>query len=161
MDDLERQIRALWDAGDAWRDVMPLAEARGVVREVIGQLDHGEVRVAEVRECFEQAGIHAGRVVRFLQKRVKQIRAFQICQITDRLFLAAGVEVLNDAIQSFGSTHAIQGPIEREPHFFVLLLQLIAFDKLPLVGRGEARTQDDVGDDEGADYEQHGGAHGH
>ena len=48
MADVEKQITQLWEAGDAWRDVMPVAQAHDLVRSVIGMLDRGEVRVAEV-----------------------------------------------------------------------------------------------------------------
>ena len=36
------------EAGDDWRDVMPLHQAHDAVRSVIAMLDRGEVRVAEV-----------------------------------------------------------------------------------------------------------------
>ncbi|HUI49740.1 MAG TPA: 2,3,4,5-tetrahydropyridine-2,6-dicarboxylate N-succinyltransferase, partial [Acidimicrobiia bacterium] len=43
-----KQVTQLFEAGDEWRDVMPVAEARDLVASVIGQLDRGEVRVAEL-----------------------------------------------------------------------------------------------------------------
>jgi 2,3,4,5-tetrahydropyridine-2-carboxylate N-succinyltransferase len=46
--DLEKQIAALWEAGDDWRDVLPVWEAQDVVRQAILMLDRGEIRVAEV-----------------------------------------------------------------------------------------------------------------
>jgi 2,3,4,5-tetrahydropyridine-2-carboxylate N-succinyltransferase len=48
VDDIAKPMTQLWEAGDAWRDVMPEADAREAVRNVIGMLDRGEVRVAEV-----------------------------------------------------------------------------------------------------------------
>src|SRR5204863_230914 len=48
--DVEKQITQLWEAGDAWRDVMPVAQAHDLVRSVIAMLDRGEVRVAEIGE---------------------------------------------------------------------------------------------------------------
>ena len=47
MDDA-KQMTQLFEAGDDWRDVMPLAEAHELVGSVIGMLDRGEIRVAEV-----------------------------------------------------------------------------------------------------------------
>jgi 2,3,4,5-tetrahydropyridine-2-carboxylate N-succinyltransferase len=46
--DYAKQVTQLFEAGDEWRDVMPLAEARELVGSVIGMLDRGEIRVAEV-----------------------------------------------------------------------------------------------------------------
>ena len=46
--DNAKQVTQLFEAGDDWRDVMPLAEARELVGSVIGQLDRGEIRVAQV-----------------------------------------------------------------------------------------------------------------
>src|SRR4051812_41160741 len=48
--DLEKTITRLWEAGDEWRDVMPVSQAFTTVRSVIDKLDRGEVRVAEVGE---------------------------------------------------------------------------------------------------------------
>ena len=49
-DDLEKTITGLWEAGDEWRDVMPVPQAFTTVRSVIDQLDRGELRVAEIGE---------------------------------------------------------------------------------------------------------------
>ncbi len=38
----------LYEAGDAWRDVLPVADAHEAVRTAIGILDRGEARVAEI-----------------------------------------------------------------------------------------------------------------
>ncbi len=46
--DHAKQVTQLFEAGDEWRDVMALAEARELVGSVIGMLDRGEIRVAEV-----------------------------------------------------------------------------------------------------------------
>ena len=45
--DVAKQVTQLFEAGDHWRDVMPLAEARELVGSVIGRLDRGEIRVAQ------------------------------------------------------------------------------------------------------------------
>ena len=49
MHDLEKHIGALWEAGDAWRDVGPEHEASEAVHEAVRLLDRGELRVAEPR----------------------------------------------------------------------------------------------------------------
>jgi len=49
-DELEKTMTRLWEAGDAWRDVMPVSQAHTAVRSVIEMLDKGEVRVAEIGE---------------------------------------------------------------------------------------------------------------
>ena len=43
-----KQVTQLFEAGDAWRDVMKRKKAFELVDSVIGQLDRGEIRVAEV-----------------------------------------------------------------------------------------------------------------
>src|SRR4029079_15938593 len=43
-----KQVTPLFEAGDDWRDVMPLADARELVGSVVGMLDRGEIRVAQV-----------------------------------------------------------------------------------------------------------------
>ena len=48
MDDVAKQVTQLWEAGDTWRDVMPASDAHELVRAMIGMLDRGEVRVAEI-----------------------------------------------------------------------------------------------------------------
>jgi 2,3,4,5-tetrahydropyridine-2-carboxylate N-succinyltransferase len=48
VDDIAKQMTQLWEAGDEWRDVLAPAAAHDVVRDVIGMLDRGDVRVAEV-----------------------------------------------------------------------------------------------------------------
>ncbi|MGH8977966.1 MAG: 2,3,4,5-tetrahydropyridine-2,6-dicarboxylate N-succinyltransferase [Acidimicrobiia bacterium] len=57
-----KQVTQLWEAGDAWRDVLPAAEAHDLVRSVIAALDAGEIRVAEVidgRVVVNEAAKHA------------------------------------------------------------------------------------------------------
>ena len=48
MTDVEKQITQLYEAGNDWRDVLPEAEAHELVQSVIGRLDRGEIRVAEI-----------------------------------------------------------------------------------------------------------------
>jgi 2,3,4,5-tetrahydropyridine-2-carboxylate N-succinyltransferase len=43
-----KQVTQLFEAGDGWRDVMKRKKAFELVDSVIGQLDRGEIRVAEV-----------------------------------------------------------------------------------------------------------------
>jgi 2,3,4,5-tetrahydropyridine-2-carboxylate N-succinyltransferase len=43
-----KQVTALWEAGDGWRDVLAPNDAFDVVRSVIAELDQGQIRVAEV-----------------------------------------------------------------------------------------------------------------
>jgi 2,3,4,5-tetrahydropyridine-2-carboxylate N-succinyltransferase len=48
VDDIAKQMTQLYEAGDAWRDVMPAADAHAAVRAAIEILDRGEGRVAEI-----------------------------------------------------------------------------------------------------------------
>jgi 2,3,4,5-tetrahydropyridine-2-carboxylate N-succinyltransferase len=48
VDDLAKQMTRLYEAGDAWRDVLDESAAHDAVRSAITMLDSGEVRVAEV-----------------------------------------------------------------------------------------------------------------
>jgi 2,3,4,5-tetrahydropyridine-2-carboxylate N-succinyltransferase len=57
-----KQVTQLWEAGDAWRDVMPAGEAHDIVQSVVAALDAGEIRVAEVidgRVVVNEAAKHA------------------------------------------------------------------------------------------------------
>src|SRR6185369_4405350 len=78
------------------------------------------LRVADTCERFQQAGTDSRRVVRSFEKGIKHIGAFQLREITNRLVLASGIELIDNAIQRFRSTHSIQGPIERKSNFPVL-----------------------------------------
>jgi 2,3,4,5-tetrahydropyridine-2-carboxylate N-succinyltransferase len=109
VDDLERQIRALWDAGDAWRDVMPIEDARATVREAIGLLDRGEVRVAEVRDGNVVVHEWAKEAI-LLWFRVQEMAPIEAgpFEYVDKLPLkrgyeAAGVRVVPGASARFGA----------------------------------------------------------
>jgi 2,3,4,5-tetrahydropyridine-2-carboxylate N-succinyltransferase len=57
-----KNVTQLFEAGDEWRDVMPDEEARELVASVVGQLDRGEIRVAEVvddRVTVNESAKHA------------------------------------------------------------------------------------------------------
>jgi 2,3,4,5-tetrahydropyridine-2-carboxylate N-succinyltransferase len=49
-DSTPKQITQLYEAGDAWRDVMAATDAHDLVHSVITELDLGHIRVAEIGE---------------------------------------------------------------------------------------------------------------
>jgi 2,3,4,5-tetrahydropyridine-2,6-dicarboxylate N-succinyltransferase len=57
-----KQVTQLWEAGDAWREVMAARDAHELVRTVIAGLDAGDLRVAQVvndRVVVNEAAKHA------------------------------------------------------------------------------------------------------
>ncbi len=109
VDDLAKEVTQLWEAGDAWRDVMSLSEAHELVRSMIAMLDRGEIRVAEIVDgdvVVNQAAKHAI----FLWFRVQDMQTVEVgpFEYVDRLPLkhgyeAAGVRVVPGASARFGS----------------------------------------------------------
>ena len=63
MDDaILKQVTQLWEAGANWRDLMAASDAHALVAQVIGALDRGEVRIADVvdeRVVVNEAAKHA------------------------------------------------------------------------------------------------------
>jgi 2,3,4,5-tetrahydropyridine-2-carboxylate N-succinyltransferase len=109
VNDLEQQISALWDAGDGWRDVMPLADARAVVGEAVALLDRGEIRVAEVRGTDVVVHEWVKEAI-LLWFRVQEMQPIEVgpFEYVDKLPLkhgyeAAGVRVVPGASARFGA----------------------------------------------------------
>src|SRR4029077_17516177 len=98
----------LWEAGDAWREVMPISQAHDLVRSVIGMLDRGEGRVAEngddgvVNEWVKLA------VLMWFRLQEMQIIEAGPFEYVDKLplkkgYKAAGVRVVPGASARFGA----------------------------------------------------------
>src|SRR5689334_6724589 len=99
----------LWEAGDAWRDVMPEADARDAVRNVIGMLDRGEVRVAEVIDGEVHVNEWTKHAI-LMWFRVNDMHVLEAgpFEYVDKLplkhdYQAAGVRVVPGASARFGS----------------------------------------------------------
>ena len=107
--DIPKQVTQLFEAGDDWRDVMPLAEARAVVESVIGMLDRGETRVAEVVDGVVVVNEPAKHAI-LMWFRVNEMQAIEAgpFEYVDKLPLkhgyeAAGVRVVPGASARFGA----------------------------------------------------------
>ncbi len=104
-----KQVTQLFEAGDDWREVMPLPEARELVASVIGMLDRGEIRVAEVidgKVTVNEAAKHA-ILMWFRVNEMHEIEAGPF-EFVDKLPLkhgyeAAGVRVVPGASARFGA----------------------------------------------------------
>jgi 2,3,4,5-tetrahydropyridine-2,6-dicarboxylate N-succinyltransferase len=109
VDDLQKRITTLWDAGDGWRDVMPLWEAQDVVRSAITLLDRGEARVAEV--VGDDVVVHEwAKQAILLWFRVQEMQVIELgpYEYVDKLplkhgYRAAGVRVVPGASARFGA----------------------------------------------------------
>jgi 2,3,4,5-tetrahydropyridine-2,6-dicarboxylate N-succinyltransferase len=106
--DVEKQITQLWEAGDAWRDVMGVAPAHDLVRSVIGMLDRGEVRVAEIGE--DVVVNEWAKLAILMWFRVQEMAVIEAgpFEYVDKLPLkhgyeAAGVRVVPGASARYGS----------------------------------------------------------
>jgi 2,3,4,5-tetrahydropyridine-2-carboxylate N-succinyltransferase len=99
----------LWEAGDDWRDVMPVADARDAVRGVIAMLDRGEVRVADVIDgdvVVNEWAKHA--ILMFFRVQEMQLLEAGPFEYVDKLPLKhgyeqAGVRVVPGASARFGA----------------------------------------------------------
>ena len=108
MADLEKTITQLWEAGDAFRDVMPISQAHDAVRSVIGMLDRGELRVAEVGEEItvnEWAKLAILMWFRLQEMQIIEVGPFEY---VDKIplkkgYKAAGVRVVPGASARFGA----------------------------------------------------------
>jgi 2,3,4,5-tetrahydropyridine-2-carboxylate N-succinyltransferase len=104
-----KQVTQLFEAGDDWRDVMPLADARELVESVIGMLDRGEIRVAEVidgKVAVNESAKHA-ILMWFRVNEMQEIEAGPF-EYVDKLPLKhgyeeAGVRVVPGASARFGA----------------------------------------------------------
>ena len=108
MTDLEKQITQLWEAGDAWRDVMPVAQAHDLVRSAIAMLDRGEVRIAEIGE--EVVVNEWAKLAILMWFRVQEMQIIEAgpFEYVDKLplkkgYKAAGVRVVPGASARFGA----------------------------------------------------------
>jgi 2,3,4,5-tetrahydropyridine-2,6-dicarboxylate N-succinyltransferase len=107
--DFAKQVTQLFEAGDDWRDVMALAEAREIVGSVIGMLDRGEIRVAQVVDgavVVNESAKHA-ILMWFRVQDMKVVEAGPF-EYVDKLPLkrgyeAAGVRVVPGASARFGA----------------------------------------------------------
>jgi 2,3,4,5-tetrahydropyridine-2-carboxylate N-succinyltransferase len=106
--EVEKQITQLWEAGDAWRDVMPVAQAHDLVRSVIAMLDRGEVRVAEIGEdVIVNEWVKLAILMWFRLQEMQIIEAGPF-EYVDKLplkkgYKAAGVRVVPGASARFGA----------------------------------------------------------
>jgi 2,3,4,5-tetrahydropyridine-2,6-dicarboxylate N-succinyltransferase len=106
--DVEKQITQLWEAGDAWRDVMGVAPAHDLVRSVIGMLDRGEVRVAEIGEDVVVNEWAKLAILMWFRVQEMQIIEAGPFEYVDKLplkkgYKAAGVRVVPGASARFGA----------------------------------------------------------
>jgi 2,3,4,5-tetrahydropyridine-2-carboxylate N-succinyltransferase len=109
VDDLAKQITQLWDAGADWRDVMPIEQARDVVRSAIDLLDRGETRIAEVVDGDVVVHEWCKEAV-LLWFRVQEMETIEVgpFEYADKLPLKrgyeqAGVRVVPGASARFGA----------------------------------------------------------
>jgi 2,3,4,5-tetrahydropyridine-2,6-dicarboxylate N-succinyltransferase len=109
VDDIAKEVTQLWEAGDAWRDVMSAADARELVQSVIAMLDRGELRVAEIIDGDVVVNESAKHAI-FMWFRVQDMRTIEVgpFEYVDRLPLkhgyeAAGVRVVPGASARFGA----------------------------------------------------------
>ena len=108
MDDA-KQVTQLFEAGDDWRDILPLAEAKELVGGIIGRLDRGEIRVAEIVDdevVVNESAKHA-ILMWFRVNEMAEIEAGPF-EYVDKLPLkrgyeAAGVRVVPGASARFGA----------------------------------------------------------
>jgi 2,3,4,5-tetrahydropyridine-2-carboxylate N-succinyltransferase len=107
--DLDVQIRGLWDAGDAWRDVLGPAAAHDLVRDAIGMLDRGEIRVAE--PDGDDVVVHEWvKLAVLLWFRLQEMQVTEVgpFEYVDKLplkrgYKAAGVRVVPGGSARFGA----------------------------------------------------------
>jgi 2,3,4,5-tetrahydropyridine-2-carboxylate N-succinyltransferase len=104
-----KQVTQLWEAGDRWRDVLAPSAAHDLVESVVGALDRGEIRVAEVvdgRVVVNEAAKHAI----LMWFRVNDMEPLEVgpFEYVDKLplkhgYQAAGVRVVPGASARFGA----------------------------------------------------------
>ena len=108
-DDLAKLMTRLWEAGDDWRDLQPVAQSHDAVRDVIGMLDRGEVRVAEIVDGEVAVNEWAKHAI-LMWFRVQEMQIFEAgpFEYVDKLplkkgYKAAGVRVVPGASARFGA----------------------------------------------------------
>jgi 2,3,4,5-tetrahydropyridine-2-carboxylate N-succinyltransferase len=109
VNDVAKQVTQLFEAGDAWRDVMPVDEARELVRSVIAMLDRGEVRVAEIIDGDVVVNEYAKHAI-LMWFRVQEMEVVEAgpFEYVDKLplkhgYQEAGVRVVPGASARFGA----------------------------------------------------------
>jgi 2,3,4,5-tetrahydropyridine-2-carboxylate N-succinyltransferase len=109
VDDVAKQVTQLFEAGNDWRDVMAPADAYAAVAQVIGMLDRGEIRVAEVVGGDVVVNEPAKHAI-LMWFRVNDMAALEAgpFEYVDKLPLkhgyeAAGVRVVPGASARFGA----------------------------------------------------------
>jgi len=108
VNDLEKTITQLWEAGDDWRDVLPAGQAHDVVRTAIGMLDRGEARVAEIGDDVTVNEWLKLAILMWFRVREMQIIEVGPFEYVDKLplktgYKAAGVRVVPGASARFGA----------------------------------------------------------
>ena len=108
MNDLEKTITQLWEAGDAFRDVMPISQAHDAVRTVIGMLDRGEVRIAEIGDEVVVNEWAKFAILMWFRLQEMQIIEAGPFEYVDKIplkkgYKAAGVRVVPGASARFGA----------------------------------------------------------
>jgi 2,3,4,5-tetrahydropyridine-2-carboxylate N-succinyltransferase len=104
-----KQVTQLWEAGANFTDVMPAKDAHDLVRGVVGALDTGTLRVAEIvdgRVVVNEAAKHAV-LMWFRVNEMAEIEAGPF-EYVDKLplkhgYRAAGVRVVPGASARFGA----------------------------------------------------------
>jgi 2,3,4,5-tetrahydropyridine-2-carboxylate N-succinyltransferase len=107
--DFAKQVTQLFEAGDDWRDVMSLADAHELVGSVIGMLDRGEIRVAQVVDgtvVVNESAKHA--ILTWFRVNEMAVVEAGPFEYVDKLPLkhgyeAAGVRVVPGASARFGA----------------------------------------------------------
>jgi len=109
VNDALKQVTRMWEAGDAWRDVLPPREAYDAVYAVIAGLDRGETRIAEVVDG-EVVVNEAAKQAVLLWFRVNDMQTIELgpFEYADKLPLkrgyeASGVRVVPGASARFGA----------------------------------------------------------
>jgi 2,3,4,5-tetrahydropyridine-2,6-dicarboxylate N-succinyltransferase len=109
VDDIAKQMTRLYEAGDAWRDVMAVADAHEAVRSAIAMLDRGEARVAEVvdGEVVVNEWLKHAILMWFRVQEMEVLEAGPF-EYVDKLplkrgFKEAGVRVVPGASARFGA----------------------------------------------------------
>jgi 2,3,4,5-tetrahydropyridine-2-carboxylate N-succinyltransferase len=104
-----KQVTQLWEAGSNYTDLLPAKEAHDLVRDVVGALDAGTLRVADVvdgRVVVNEAAKHAV-LMWFRVNEMAEIEAGPF-EYVDKLplkhgYRAAGVRVVPGASARFGA----------------------------------------------------------
>jgi 2,3,4,5-tetrahydropyridine-2-carboxylate N-succinyltransferase len=109
MDDLAKLMTQLFEAGGDWRDVMAPDQAHEAVSNVIGPLDRGEVRVAEVIDDKVTVNEWAKHAI-LMWFKVQEMEVIEAgpFEYADKLplkhgYLDAGVRVVPGASARFGA----------------------------------------------------------